>query len=608
MREIPVRLLLSMMFLAGGGLAAQQSPSAVPAAASQGGSSSAVPPSGGSPASSSGQAPAPGLQRRDEGVATLRALARVVLLDVVVTDGQGKSVKGLRPSDFTLLEDGVPQTLASFREHRAPTEAEAAKAEEAVKLPPNHFTNYSAAAEDGASFVILLDALDTPVQAQMYLRQQMIEYMKGIPARTRIAIFQLDTQLRMIQEFTTDRELLQQVVNGKRNQPKMTPLLNGPASVTYVREQMRQDILTQGMQGLAKYLGPFAGRKNLIWFTARVPMPVYGPGFGAPFPDVTSFIDEFSKTTDVLTLNRIAVYPIDARGLESGPVGGGLRAMNRFDRRQFYQHGDLDDVAETTGGQAFYNTNGLKEAIATIVETGSNYYTLSYSPANRVWDGSYRKLQVRLAGEGYHLEYRRGYYARNDEVLASQHVAQLQNRRRVLPVPVGKGLPSPRLNAAMGMGVAVPRDVLFVAGVTPAADVVKAKDDAGLGKDNFLAAKYRKQPFREYTVHFSVNPNTVQMNPSPDLNYHGKMQFVVVVYDETGQVVNSKIANTSLDVDKTTYQRMMQGGFGTDVTVAIPAKGNYFLRMGVHDEIRDTVGAVEAPVDQIKSVAEAGKR
>jgi VWFA-related protein len=553
-----------------------------------------------------GAAPPALLQPYDD-TTTLRAAARLVLLDVVVTDGKGKPVQGLKASDFTLLEDGTPQVLSSFEEH-VPVTPEAAQAAAAVKLPPNHFTNYDPLPNESAATVFLLDALDTPIQAQMYLRDQMIAYMKNVPPGTKIAIFQLDTQMRVIQNFTSDQEVLREAVSSKRNKPELSPLLGGPMAPDYVRERMRQDILSQGMQGLARYLAAFPGRKNLIWFTGRVPIPVYGPGFNVPFPDMTSFIDDFSKTTDVLTLSRIAVYPVDSRGLQTNPAfnaangGSGRRGGGMgFETRQFYQHGDLDDVAEATGGKAFYNTNGLKQAIAEVVDTGSNYYTLSYSPANKDWDGSYRKLQVKLAEQGLHLEYRRGYYARNDDAAESRHMAQLQGHRRVLPMPADSKSLETTMAAAMRMGAVAPKDIVFLADVTPAAEVSKAKGDEPLAKDNYLDKKYRKAEYREYQIHYSVNPRQMHLMPSPDLSYHGHLEVVAVVYDDLGQVVNSKSTEAQIDVDEAAYQQILQRGrLGIDQTIAIPVKGNYFLRMGVDDVAGNKVGALEVPVDQIQ--------
>jgi VWFA-related protein len=564
MKRSPVRLLLLVLALALGVGAvearAQQSP----------------------PAAAPNAETTPQLSPQQGNVTTLRTAARLVLLDVVVTDSKGNAVRGLKAADFTLLEDGAPQVLSSFQEHNAISQEEAAKAAAAVKLPPNHFTNYDPSPEGSAATVILLDALDTPIEAQMYLREQMIAYMKTVPAGTKIAIFQLNMQMRMIQGFTSDRDLLlRSVESSKRDRPVISGLLSGPYG------QMRQERLTRAMQQLGQYLVSFPGRKNLIWFTARIPYAQYGGGIGDPFPDMTRFIDDFAQTTDVLTLSRVAVYPVDARGLGMNP--------------ELADHADLDDVASATGGKAFYNTNGMKQAIAQVVDTGSNYYTLSYTPSNHNWDGNYRKLQIKLAEQGLRLEYRRGYYARSDEAAQTKHMAILQGHRKLLPMPVDTKAPSPTLLAAMGMGAPAPKDLLFLANVTPAAEVSKVKNEEPLANDNFLAPKYRKSAYRDYKIHYSVNAREIELTPTPDSNYHSKLEFVAVVYDDVGQVVNSKRKLAPIQLDNATYQRIIGSGrIGIDLSIAIPAKGNYFLRLGVYDVAANKIGAIEIPAAEIQ--------
>jgi hypothetical protein len=236
-----------------------------------------------------------------------------------------------------------------------------------------------------------------------------------------------------------------------------------------------------------------------------------------------------------------------------------------------------------------------------VVDTGSNYYTLSYNPSNHDWDGGYRKLQVKLTEQGLHLEYRRGYYARNDEVAESRHIAQLQNNhRRVLAVPTNGKLSSPRLDAAMRIGAVAPKDIVFLVNVTPATEVSKAKGDQPLPKGNYLDKKYRKSEYRDYQIHYSVDTQTMQLMPTPDLNYHGHVELVAVVYDDLGQVVNSKSTQVPIDVDNASYHQMMRSGVGIDQSIAIPVKGNYFLRMGVHDVPGNKLGVLEVPVDQIQ--------
>jgi VWFA-related protein len=71
----------------------------------------------------------------------------------------------------------------------------------------------------------------------------------------------------------------------------------------------------------------------------------------------------------------------------------------------------MNVIADSTGGRAFYNTNGLREAMDAAVRQGSEYYTLTYAPSNTKADGSERKIKVVLKDPGYQLSYRRSYLA-----------------------------------------------------------------------------------------------------------------------------------------------------------------------------------------------------
>ncbi len=72
-------------------------------------------------------------------------------------------------------------------------------------------------------------------------------------------------------------------------------------------------------------------------------------------------------------------------------------------------------MAEQTGGRAFLNTNGLAQAVASAINDGSNFYTITYSPADTRFDGAFRKVDLKLqgprAGQGLTLAYRHGYFA-----------------------------------------------------------------------------------------------------------------------------------------------------------------------------------------------------
>src|SRR3984885_14229950 len=120
---------------------------------------------------------------------TLHASAQLVVVDVVVTDKNRKPVHGLKSSDFTLTEDNAPQVLNHFEEHSARTAADATKFQEMPKLPPGIFTNYTPEPVSGSVDVLLIDALNTPVKDQLFVRQQLLTYLNSAEPGTRMAIF-----------------------------------------------------------------------------------------------------------------------------------------------------------------------------------------------------------------------------------------------------------------------------------------------------------------------------------------------------------------------------------------------------------------------------------
>ncbi len=69
----------------------------------------------------------------------------------------------------------------------------------------------------------------------------------------------------------------------------------------------------------------------------------------------------------------------------------------------------MEQLAQDTGGKAFYNTNGLNDALARVINSGTRYYSLTYVPTNGTMDGKFRRIQVKLVKGKDTLAYRRGY-------------------------------------------------------------------------------------------------------------------------------------------------------------------------------------------------------
>ncbi len=540
--------------------------------------------------------PAPVLTPRSS-VPTLHASARAVRLEVVVTDNHGHAVHGLKADDFDVVEDNTLQKIQAFEEIRpSPIDLHAT----AAQLPPNTFTNGKKVKQQGAMTVLLLDGLDTRLEYQAFARTELIKYLDHAQLEGPVAIFALDTQLRLIQGFTTDLEVLRRAV---QQRDKLIQTVYG-ANGGYVVQRFKTDILTHAMSDLGRYLSGFPGRKNLMWFTGSVPSYSYDDGtyLGGALHDSEAITTDYAKAAQILQLGQVAVYPVDAEGLRTNPAfdasqgrAPSIGQISSFGINQGQKHEDLEEVAQATGGRAFYNTNGIHQAIAEVVETGANYYTLLYTPTNRFWDGNYRKLKITLDQPGVRLEYRRGYYALTDVGPLPGARKTTNSARRQLtdhePDAFAK---------AMQLGALDPGTVVFQAHVDAPHGIEQTAKGAAAPADNFLEPKFRDKPFRTLRVEYAVPAKQLQVAPLPSGILQGSVEFVVVVVDEKGNLVNSEQGTVEMNLKPETYASMLSGGMHFPLAVAVPVKGNYFVRVGVRDIPSGHAGALEFSTSDLK--------
>ncbi len=568
---------------------------------------------------------------------TLHTGARLVIVDVVVTDGHQNPVHNLTASDFTLLEKNVPQHIQHFEEHTAPSPAEAAAFGPLPSLPKGIFTNYTPVPPGGAVNILLLDALNTPMKDQAYVRYELQQYLKHARPGTRIAIFELTTHLTLLQGFTSDPEILKALVDKKN--PKSSPLLNDAvsgvdsgsmadqfssfgndpsaaavmadmqqfdATMQAFKQQMRTQYTLDAMNQLARYLSGIPGRKNLIWFSGAFPLNIMPDGdLADPFAAVASSEEEFRETTNLLTLSQVAVYPVDARGLMTSPVydasvsgsryarnPGAFAAANmKFLQQTAEEHMTMAQMAEATGGHAFYNTNGLSQAVEKAIDAGSNYYTIAYSPSNMKWDGSFRRIEIRVDKPGLTLAYRRGYYA----VPPGE-----QPGRAIDPATVAANAPFNRdaMRAAMLRGGPDPTEIIFKARVLP----ITGRPEAQPAPGNLLNPNGKvKGPFVRYAIDIAADPR-VMLTTTPEGFHQGTAQFLTYVYDQDGNIVNLVDNRTRANLPPEAYANSLRVGLHWHQEISVPEKGSYFLRIGIHDLTGDRVGAIEVPVAAVKNL------
>lgn len=299
---------------------------------------------------------------------TLRARAHLVIVDVVVEDKSHNAVRGLKASDFSLLEDKSLQQIRNFEEHFPASSGDGTQATFTSRLPPGMFTNYTAVPSNSAINILLIDMLNTPVRDQPYLHDQLLKFARSQPEGYPTAVFGLSGGLYMLQGVTTDPKVLAATLL-RKNMPGKSPMLDdtlrggpdsqirdlivqnpdsdGPGisrtlaaiqafdkSVNVERTEARASMTLDALNSLARYLAGMPGRKNLIWFAGGFPInatttpaslnaaaSTVGPittdasDGRSGFSNFAGTAEQIHDTTNLLTRSQVAVYPIDARGL-----------------------------------------------------------------------------------------------------------------------------------------------------------------------------------------------------------------------------------------------------------------------------------------------------
>jgi VWFA-related protein len=497
----------------------------------------------------------------------LRANTRLVVVDVVATDSKGQAVTDLKPGDFNLLEDGKPQKISGFNfEHPGGPPARAVQ----VDLPPSVVTNAPKFRSNSLN-VILFDTVNGDFAEHAYARDQLLKFLNSAELGRPVAIFALQTQLKLLHDFTTDNRALSAAV--ARYRPPATTInsesIESRASAFATRgdyhtsERGIETTLNQ-LNALAKVLAGYPGRKNLIWLSESFPLTLFPETVNqlnmgqqdlrsdgtpstsqnlqtlAPYKSYAALI---KKVSDSLMAAQVAVYPVDA-----GALGK--------DDHLASQH-TMDSMAESTGGRSFKNSNNLVLGLQSSIEDGSTYYTLTYYPENKKWDGQFRTIQVKSSRANVNLRYREGYYALDPEKMNkedSDAVAENFSRALELDAPSAT-------------------QVVFQAQVQPPSE-----------KNS------------KVVVTFHIDPRTLAFEQKDGGMEFARLSCTVWAYgkDKSKPTMSSGTVTANLKANE--YEQIVRQRFLPCDRQLDLKPGTYDLRMGVLDRATNKIGTASAQV------------
>jgi len=571
------------------------------------------------------------------GAVILQTKAQLVVLDVVVQDDQGNPVHGLKTANFELTEGKASQKIRTAEEHTPPTVP--ANLPDPGKMPPGFFTNFTPVPPGTTLNVLLLDSLNTPMMYQTWIRDQLKKYVHQAPPGQRIAIFGLTDHLILLQGFTSDPEILKNIVDHKLS-AKASALLNDPvgsgsnttsfaetlagtpaaASVAQFEEEqhavqieLRVQTALDAFNALAHYLSGFPGRKNLLWFSGSFPTGAFANPATPNLLNARDNDNEIKETAAAFAASQVAIYPIDARGLMTDPsfnasnsnvslTASNSRATvndaNAFFSSQAEEHATMESLATETGGHAYYNTNGITQAVQEALHAGSNYYTLTYTPTDHNWNGNFRSIHVKLVDgpSNTKLTYRSGYFALPPKQPKKIDAAALNSGAE--PPDTHHDLAYKR--AALTRGAPTPQDVLFKVRVLPASAALETK----LAPGNLLdPATPAKGPYHRYDLDFALLPTELTLTKEANGSHTGQVKFTAYAYDPDGHLLVAVHRGFSLSLNPDLYTKFMKAALQCHMEISVPEKVDGYLRLAVQDIPSDRFGAVEVPASAVGHLA-----
>jgi VWFA-related protein len=517
----------------------------------------------------------------------LRVTTRLVTVDAIVKDRTGHPVVDLQKEDFRLYENGKLQQIAVFNLERSSPERRPSAASTAKDV----YTNVAGSGGTGPPTVLLIDALNTPSADRLYLHRQLTRYVEQRSTLQPMAVYVLGNRLYLLQDFTTDPELLKSAL--RRFNPETSTLANehpedtvddaieremgslkaaDPALIRVMREltdqqaiaqtDMRAALTLDALRRLGRALSGYAGRKSLVWVSAAFPKLMVSAVDGTIKSDYAS---DMRRTANLLTDAQIAVYPVDPRGLMETSMAdivlSGRPANPGVDltlRAAFTSnaHDAMTTLAEQTGGRAFFNTNDVDNAVAESMDDGAVYYTLAYYPSDSNWNGAFRSIEVKVQRSGLEVRSRKGYYATDPEKTA-RSTASIERREFLSTLEPGN--PS---------ATAIP----FSARVS-----VTAQGST--------------------EVDFNVDSHAIRFSRQGDDFESATIEFVVRAYDARARTVGGDSKTIEMKLNAQSFEKLMRSSsLAYGMKLKLPA-GKYLLKLGVRDAGANRSGTLSARVD-----------
>jgi VWFA-related protein len=523
----------------------------------------------------------------------IRINTNLVQVDAVVTK-DGKQVTDLKPEDFQIFEDGHPQVITNFsyisnvaaNSPPIPPAPRESKNKAGVPVIPPAIRPHDA--RRIIAFVVddLGMAFDTIGHAKSQLRKFVNEQLQP---NDLVAIVRTGSEVGALQQFTTDKRLLQSAIDHL----KWNPCSRAGFSIFRPAERACSEqsygATISALRFVVRGMSDLPGRKSMVVLsdsmpidqqeneTVTTPRSVFAP---QPTADAdlrgltnndsldlsNNFQQAIQSIAELAIRGSVVIYAIDTRGVidtfpsaDERPTGT-ARGPNSTTRQLqrtlssrsaivFSNREGSGLIARQTGGLLLSNSNDL--GLKRVLEDQRGYYLIGYRPNGETFNRNFHKITIQVKQHGLSVRTRAGFYGITDD----------QARP---PQSVTRDALSTALMSPFGSNDLTVHFTTFFTNTTETGSLLRS----------FLY----------------INAHDLAFTDEADGSHKAAFDLISVVFGDNGRAIYEKSQTATLQLKAEEYARILREGFVYNFDVPVKQPGALQFRVAVRDKTSLHIG------------------
>jgi VWFA-related protein len=547
---------------------------------------------------------------KDDQDDVVRITTNLVQVDVVVTK-DGKPVKNLTADDFEIFQDGKQQTITNFAYISNVSDVPEPRVAKKDKLfiPPGGGPIKPEVPPRTVAFVV--DDLGLSFESINRVRPQLRKFIaERLHPDDLVAVIRVSGEMGVLQQFTTDRRLLDRAVDQLRwnSCSRMGIHLFEPSSGLPFQSLLREanpclrDSVFKSMRALrflVDAMGELPGRKAMVVFSDSMPGSLVETGSAASFPIRglqnsdgpssaesgfpygTDYAQLYYNVAEMAIRSSVVIYSVDTQGLATTGItaadtfaGDARSVQNKMNsllsqRSQsvFARRKGGNILAKQTGGFQIRNSNSFD--LDRIMEDQVGYYLLGYRPSSETFDRRFHQIKAKVKRSGLTVRTRTGFVGVKEE-----EVIQMKRGRQ-----------SMNLAAASPFG---PQDI-------------------EIGLASYFANSQNEGSVIRTLLHLNTGDLTFErVNDRHEATIH----LYGVIFGDNGSVLEEVTRRASLSLSPQGYEHALRDGLRLRLDIGVKRPGSYQMRVAARDEATARMGSagqfVEVPDLKSKRLAMSG--